>query len=266
MRWVRYTVDGRTSFGLVDADRVEEVRGSPFSSYEPSGVSRPLSEVRLLVPVIPRTFYAAGLNYAEHVRAEAARRGEAPQLPAAADIGYRANNALIAHGEPIVIPADASDVVEYEAEIVAVIGRETKNVSEVEALDAVLGFTIGNDVSERTWQRSDRSMWRAKNTDTFKPMGPWIETEFNLDAARTRVRVNGEQTIEFSTNDMLFSIAHYIARMSRYLTLHPGDVIWMGTEGKSPTIAHGDVVEIEITGIGVLRNPVMRADGRRTMS
>ena len=112
MRWVRNTVDGRTSFGLVDADRVEEVRGSPFSSYEPSGVSRPLSEVRLLVPVIPRTFYAAGLNYAEHVRAEAARRGEAPQLPAAADIGYRANNALIAHGEPIVIPADASDVVE----------------------------------------------------------------------------------------------------------------------------------------------------------
>ena len=209
MRWVRYTVDGRTSFGLVDADQVEEVRGSPFSSYEPSGVSRPLSEVRLLVPVIPRTFYAAGLNYAEHVRAEAARRGEAPQLPAAADIGYRANNALIAHGEPIVIPADASDVVEYEAEIVAVIGRETKNVSEVEALDAVLGFTIGNDVSERTWQRSDRSMWRAKNTDTFKPMGPWIETEFNLDAARTRVRVNGEQTIEFSTNDMLFlSLIH----------------------------------------------------------
>ena len=159
-----------------------------------------------------------------------------------------------------MIPADASDVVEYEAEIVAVIGRETKNVSEVEALDAVLGFTIGNDVSERTWQRSDRSMWRAKNTDTFKPMGPWIETELDLDAARTRVSVNGEQTIEFSTNDMLFSIAHYIARMSRYLTLHPGDVIWMGTEGNSPTIAHGDVVEIEITGIGVLRNPVVRAD------
>ena len=208
MRWARYVVDGRTTFGLVDADRVEDVRGSPFASYERSGVSRPLSEVALLVPVIPRTFYAAGLNYAEHVRAEAARRGESPRLPATADIGYRANNALIAHDEPIVIPADASDEVEYEAEIVAVIGRETKNVSETEALDAVLGYTIGNDVSERAWQRSDRTLWRAKNTDTFKPMGPWIETELDLDAARTRVRVNGEQTIEFPTNDMLFSIAH----------------------------------------------------------
>jgi 2-keto-4-pentenoate hydratase/2-oxohepta-3-ene-1,7-dioic acid hydratase in catechol pathway len=122
----------------------------------------------------------------------------------------------------------------------------------------VLGYTIGNDVSERTWQAEDRTLWRAKNADTFKPMGPWIETELDLDAARTIVRVNGDKKIEFATNSMIFGIATFIARMSRYVTLHPGDVIWMGTEGHTENIGHGDIVEVEITGIGRLINPVVR--------
>ena len=97
----------------------------------------------------------------------------------------------------------------------------------------MLGFTIGNDVSERAWQRSDRTLWRAKNTDTFKPMGPWIETDVELDTLETIVRLNGRETIRFRTNDMLFSVRTFISRMSRYLTLYPGDVVWMGTEGGS---------------------------------
>ena len=122
----------------------------------------------------------------------------------------------------------------------------------------MLGWTIGNDMSERTWQRGDRTLWRAKNTDTFKPMGPWIDTDVNLDAMQTVIRVNGREDLRFKTNDMIFDIPTYIEAMTRYLTLYPGDVIWMGTEGAPENVKHGDTIDIEITGIGTLSNPVVR--------
>ncbi len=258
MRWIRFEADGNAAYGLVEGDQVVEVRGDPFKGYERTATRRPLGAVKLLVPVLARTFYAAGLNYAEHAVAAANARGDVPKLPEAADIGYRATNALVAHGEAIVIPRDATDRVQYEGELVVVIGVEAKHLSETEALSCVLGYTIGNDVSERSWQGEDRTLWRAKNTDTFKPMGPWIETELDLDAARTTVRVNGQQKIAFPTNSMIFGVATYLSRMSRYLTLYPGDIVWMGTEGVTENIGHGDTVEIEITGIGTLSNPVVR--------
>jgi 2-keto-4-pentenoate hydratase/2-oxohepta-3-ene-1,7-dioic acid hydratase in catechol pathway len=130
MRWVRYEADGAATYGMLEGDEVVEVRGDPFQGYEATKKRRPLASVKLLVPVMPRTFYAAGLNYLEHVTAVANRRGETPKIPKAADIGYRGNNGLIAHGETIVIPADASDRVQYEAELVAVIGRTAKHLSE----------------------------------------------------------------------------------------------------------------------------------------
>ena len=256
MRWGRFEADGQVRYGIAHGGEVEFVVGSPFAGYEPAGDRRPLDSLRLLTPVEPRTFYAAGLNYLEHIREQAASRGREPDIPREADIGYRANNALIAHGETIVIPRDSEGPVEYEGELVAVIGQRAKNLEPGNALTCVLGFTIGNDVSERAWQRSDRTLWRAKNTDTFKPMGPWIETDVELDALETIVRVNDRETIRFRTNDMLFSVRTFISRMSRYLTLYPGDVVWMGTEGKSPALHAGDRVDIEITGIGVLSNPV----------
>jgi 2-keto-4-pentenoate hydratase/2-oxohepta-3-ene-1,7-dioic acid hydratase in catechol pathway len=188
----------------------------------------------------------------------AAQQGAEPQFPAAADIGYRANNALIADGEPIVIPRDATELVQYEGELVAVIGRKCKNVNEADALDVVLGYTIGNDVSERTWQRGDRTFWRGKNTDTFKPMGPWIVTGLDPDALNVTIRLNGSEMFTYAVKDAIFSLAHFIARMSRYLTLYPGDVIWLGTDGVTENMKDGDVVEVEIPGIGVLRNPVVR--------
>ena len=203
---------------------------------------------------MPPTFYCAGINYAAHALESARKRGQEPALPTQADIGYRAVNALIAHDEPVVIPRDASEKVHYEGELVVVIGKKARRLSRDEALSCVLGYTIGNDVSERTWQRSDRTFWRAKNTDTFKPMGPWIETDFSLEPARTRVRVNGNLTTEFRTGDMIFGIADFISRMTQYLTLWPGDVIWMGTDGSSPDLCPGDRVEIEITGLGTLGN------------
>jgi 2-keto-4-pentenoate hydratase/2-oxohepta-3-ene-1,7-dioic acid hydratase in catechol pathway len=258
MRWIRFTASGRTAYGILEGEEITEVAGDPFGAYERTPRRHALAAVKIEVPVIPRTFYCAGLNYAAHVLEQAEKRGVAPELPSQPDIGYRANNALIAHGETVLIPRDASEKVQYEAELVVVIGRRAKHLSESDALSCVLGYTIGNDVSERSWQRSDRTLWRAKNTDTFKPMGPWIETDVALDALTTIVRVNGRETIRFPTNAMIFGVARYLSAMSRYLTLYPGDVVWMGTDGAAPDLKSGDVVEIDITGIGTLRNPFMR--------
>jgi 2-keto-4-pentenoate hydratase/2-oxohepta-3-ene-1,7-dioic acid hydratase in catechol pathway len=258
MRWLRFDANGREAYGIVEGETVVEVTGDPFAGYERTQERHALAAIRYLVPVVPRNFYAAGLNYAEHAIAAANKRGEVPKLPEAADIGYRANNALLPHGGTIVVPKDAGELVQYEAELVAVIGKKAKHLSEAEALSCVLGYTIGNDMSERSWQRGDRTLWRAKNTDTFKPMGPWIETEFDLDGATTIVRVNGSETDRFRTNSMLFGVATFISRMSQYLTLHPGDVVWMGTEGSPKNLKHGDICEIEITGIGTLRNPLVK--------
>jgi 2-keto-4-pentenoate hydratase/2-oxohepta-3-ene-1,7-dioic acid hydratase in catechol pathway len=254
MRFAKITAGGKTTWGLVEGDRVTEISGEPFGSWDKTSAKHDLKNVKIELPLMPRTFYCAGLNYAKHVREAANRRGEIPNIPDRAEIGYRAQSALIAHDEDVIIPADATGKIHYEGELVAVIGKKAKHLSEKDALSCVFGYTIGNDVSERTWQKMDRGLWRAKNADTFKPMGPWIETDVDLDAMETTVRLNGKADNQFKTNDMVFSIQQFIAEMTKYFTLHPGDVIWMGTDGSSPDIKAGDVVEVDITGIGTLRN------------
>jgi len=258
MRWIRFSWHDHTAYGIVDGDHVCEVAGDPFAEYERTGRVHALDAVKIEVPIVPRTFYCVGLNYTEHIREAAAKLGIAADLPKQPDVGYRAINALIAHEESVVIPPDASKV-QYEGELAVVIGKRAKHLSEADALSCVLGYSIGNDVSERVWQKSDRTLWRAKSADTFKPMGPWIETDLDLDALETIVRVNGLETTRFHTNAMLFGVATYIATITRYVTLYPGDMIWMGTDGTSPDLKPGDVVEVEITGIGVLRNSFVAA-------
>ncbi|MFA7248028.1 MAG: fumarylacetoacetate hydrolase family protein [Dehalococcoidia bacterium] len=259
MRWCRFQWgQNEARYGVIEDGLVVAMQGTPFGDHRRTFETHPLADVRLLVPVVPPTFYAAGVNYREHVTEMARLRGEQPQFPPHADVGYRANNALVADGEPIVIPSDATDEVQYEGELVVVFGRTCHRVAEAEALDYVLGYTIGNDVSERSWQRADRTLWRAKNTDTFKPMGPWIETGLEPDDLQVTIRVNGRSMYTYRVGDAIFGVREYISRMSQYLTLHPGDVLWMGTDGPTKNIAHGDVVEIEVPGIGVLRNPVVR--------
>lgn len=258
MRWIRFSLDGALAYGIAEGDRLVEVAGDPFGGWEKTGQVHALAEVKIEVPVIPPTFYCVGLNYTAHIREAAAKFGTMPDLPTQPDVGYRSNTALIAHEENVVIPAGATKV-QYEGELAVVIGRKAKHLTEAEALSAVLGYSIGNDVSERAWQKSDRTLWRAKNTDTFKPMGPWIETEVDLDALETRVRLNGTETTRFATNSMLFGVAAYISTISRYVTLYPGDMIWMGTDGTSPDLKAGDEVEVEITGIGVLKNRFVAA-------
>ena len=258
MRWARFEKNGQPCYAVIEGDTVIPVRGSPFDAWERTAERLKLADVKLLVPVVPPTFYAAGMNYAEHVREVAAKVGAKPDLPPNADTGYRTVNALIAQGETIVIPADATDQVQYEGELVVVIGRKCKHLTRENALSAVLGYTIGNDVSERSWQKSDRTLWRAKNTDTFKPMGPWIETDVMLEELRTTIRLNGAEKITFETNKMIHGVVDFLVAMTTVLTLYPGDVLWMGTEGATANMKHGDVCEIEISGIGTLRNPVVR--------
>ena len=259
MRWCRIAVDGRSVYGQVEGEDVVLVDGSPFDIWTRTPRRVPLAQAKLLVPVVPPNFYAAGLNYKAHVEWSAKRRGATANLPGQPDVGYRSANALVPTGADIVIPRDSTGPVEYEGEIVAVVGRRAKNLSEDEALGCLLGLTLGNDVSERSWQRADRTLWRAKNTDTFKPMGPFIVSDLDPMARRVAVRINGRTVSEYDTKLMLFSVSRYLATMSRYVTLWPGDVVWFGCDGATePALQPGDVVEVVEEAIGTLKNRVVK--------
>ena len=210
-----------------------------------------LSEVTLRA-ASPRAgkILCVGLNYKDH--ADEASTAAFPVL------FPKYPSTLIGPADDIILPPESTQV-DFEGELAVIIGKRAKNVSEADALKYVLGYTIGNDVSERDWQKSDKTLWRAKNTDTFKPMGPWIETDVpDLDKLETIIRVNGEVTTRFKTNAMIYGVAKFISTISTCCALVPGDMIWMGTDDKSPNLKHGDVCEVEITGIGTLRNPFVR--------
>jgi 2-keto-4-pentenoate hydratase/2-oxohepta-3-ene-1,7-dioic acid hydratase in catechol pathway len=250
MKRARIEVNGRAVEAFLE--------GSDLVTQD--GARHPVGTAKFLPPVIPPNFYAAGLNYRAHIEWANAHHGTSYKAPAQADIGYRSNNALIGSGADIVIPGDSTGPVEFEGELVAVIKTVTKNVPEEKALECVAGYTLGNDVSERTWQRSDRTLWRAKNADTFKPMGPFIVDGIDPMNQEIEVRINGATVSSYNTRGMLFGVAHYIARMSRYLTLHPGDVIWFGCDGATvPALKPGDLVEVANPAIGVLANRLRRA-------
>ena len=254
MRWSRFSYNGKDAFGIVEGENIIEVSGNPFENYKKTANRFGLNEVELLPPAVPKSIYCAGQNYLDHIVKSAKRKGLDPIIPQKPDFNYRAVNSLIGHGGNIIIPKDAGEPIHFEAELVVVIGKKAKHVPKDEAASYIFGYTIGNDISARNWQKVDRTHWRAKNTDTFKPMGPWIETDIDLDKMKTIVRVNGKVLIEHQTSNFLFDAATCISFMTRYVTLFPGDVIWMGSEGESPHMKPNDEIEIEITGIGVLRN------------
>ena len=260
MKYGRFEQQGRVFYGAVEGDQVTELEGSVFDHPRTTSKKHALAGLKTLIPCIPPTFYCAGLNYAAHVEWANKRKGTNTKLPQKADIGYRANSALIASGEPIVVPADSPGPVQFEGELVAVIGKAARNLSEKDALSCVLGYTLGNDLSERSWQAQDRTLWRAKNCDSFKPMGPFIATGLDPMKLTVTIKVNGAVASEYGTDKMLFSAQHYIAQITKYMTLQPGDVIWLGTDNATePDLKDGDVVEIIQKDIGVLRNPVKRA-------
>ncbi len=262
MRYARCAIDERETFALVEGDEVVEISDAPWRTHD-RGARHPLASVRLLPPVVPPTFYAAGFNYRAHNRHHADLGYDPVQVGDRPQVGYRAQSALVAHGDAIVKHAGIEGRFETEAEVVAVIGRTLTRASRDEARDAIFGWTIGNDVSAREWQHADRTFYRAKNSDTFKPMGPWIETDVDPLGQTTTVRRNGSVEASFATGDMIFDPYDFIVEMTKTITLHPGDVLWMGADGNTQ-MSVGDVIDIEISGIGTLTNTVVGAPGDTT--
>ncbi len=227
MKWCRFhAADGDSiRSGIVEGDQIVEVRGSPFAEYEKTAQKHLLSSTRLAVPAMPYNFYAMGANFRKHLDWANQRFNLKIGVPKAADMGYRSPSALIASGETIVIPSDAVGPVQFEGELVAVIGRKAKNLSKEEALSCVLGYTLGNDLSERAWQFSDRTTWRGR---TPIRLSLWARRS-KLNSIRSnqdiQVRVNGKLASEYNTKDAVHDLVTCISRTSRYVTFYPGDVV-----------------------------------------
>jgi len=260
MKWCRFQTGQQVSYGIVEDDRVVEVTGSPFAEHTVTRTSYPLSQVKLLPPVIPPMLYAAGPNYRGHVEGMARRRGAAPHYPARPEPNFRSVHALIGPEENIIVPKDCAGAVQPEGQLAVVIGKKARNVSKENALNYIFGYSIGNDISQRDWQQADRTMFRGKNCDTFKPSGPWIVTGLDPSQFRIIVRHNGTVWEDFSSADQIWDTATWIQELSRYTTLYPGDVLWMGTQGADGDMVPGDTIEVEISDIGILRNYVVAAE------
>lgn len=260
MRIVRYLLGSQApAYGLLEsASHIVPVEGDILSQWRRGQGSLDLAEVRLLAPVQPPNVLAIGLNYRAHAMESGAR------LPAAPALFIKANTAVAGPDDAILLPAMAPNEVDYEAELVIVIGKRAHNVSEDEAPSYVLGYTCGNDVSARDCQlRLDLQWARGKSFDTFAPLGPWIETELDPDHCPIRARLNGQVMQDSNTDDLIFSTRQLVSYLSRCMTLLPGTVIYTGTPSgvgfarKPPVFLRpGDVIEVEIDGIGTLRNTV----------
>ncbi len=251
MRIAKFSIAGEVRFGLVDGPELVVFKGHPlFSGYETTGERVPLKDVQLLPPTLPTSkIVCIGKNYADHA---AEMGGDLPTEPL---IFLKPTTSLIGHGESIVLPPIAERV-DHEGELAIVIGDIAKDVSEAKAMDYVWGFTIANDVTARDIQDRDGQWTRAKGFDTFCPLGPWIETEFEVDGQTLETRVDGEIRQHASIDLLIHKVPRIVQHVSRAMTLLPGDVILTGTPAGIGRIVSGDVVEIDIEGIGTLRNPV----------
>ena len=245
-RYVRFQKGDLVAYGLLEGQKVCRLEG-PFGCWKPSDVVYALADVKLLVPSEPTKVLACALNYRSH-----AGEQDLPEVP---QLFFKPPSCLVAQGESIVIPEKAQRV-DYEAEMVIVIRRRAKDVPEQKALDYVLGVTCGNDVSERVWQKGDIQWWRAKGADTFGPCGPVVVGGIDYGNLWLTLRLNGEVRQRQNTRDLIFSVPEVVSFVSRHVTLEPGDLIYTGTPGKTSPIKPGDVVEVELEGVGVLKNPV----------
>lgn len=247
---------GDPTFAVVTGGPGEEMlrplRGDPFYvGVVPANTQPvPLMDARLLAPVLPRSkVLGIGRNYAAH----AAEFGN--EVPAEPMLFLMPNTAIVGPGEPIVLPAGSSEV-HYEGELVVVIGRIGKGVSRDEALDCIFGYTCGNDVSARDWQRADGQWGRAKGFDTSCPIGPWIETDLDPASQQLTTRLDGRIVQQASTAALVHDVAALVAFASAAMTLLPGDLIFTGTPAGVGPIHPGQRVSVEIEGIGRLDNPV----------
>jgi 2-keto-4-pentenoate hydratase/2-oxohepta-3-ene-1,7-dioic acid hydratase in catechol pathway len=255
VRLVRFRSGSRIATGAYEGAFVRPLRGTFFEDPVPTGEDIPVGEVRLLAPVIPSKIVAVGRNYVEHAEEMGFAVPEEPLL------FLKPSTAVIGPDDPIPYPPESSDV-QPEGELALVVGRLARRVPAEDAGRYLLGFTCANDVTARDLQRRDGQWTRGKGFDGFGPLGPWIETELDPSDLALEVRVNGEARQAARTSQMIFGPNELVRFVSNVMTLLPGDVVLTGTPAGVAPLAVGDVVEVDIEGIGVLRNPVGEAPDR----
>jgi 2-keto-4-pentenoate hydratase/2-oxohepta-3-ene-1,7-dioic acid hydratase in catechol pathway len=251
MRVARFLTKGAAAYGVVDGPELRLLSGHPLvNGYDYTGERVALKEVKLLAPTVPSKVVCIGKNYAEHV---AEFDGQPVEEPA---IFFKPSTAIIGPGESIVLPWQ-SEQVDLECELVVVMAAICKNVEAEDVGEYIWGYTVANDVTARDLQGTDAQWARSKAFDTFCPLGPWIETEFEQDGQLIESRINGETAQSGSINDMIFGIAEIVSHVSKNMTLLPGDIILTGTPAGVAQIRHGDIVECEVEGIGTLISHVL---------
>jgi 2-keto-4-pentenoate hydratase/2-oxohepta-3-ene-1,7-dioic acid hydratase in catechol pathway len=251
MRLVRFRFGDAIATGIVErsSDEVQVLRGTFFEDPLPTGERIPLDDVRLLAPVLPSKLVCVGRNYAAHAAEWGLHVPEEPLL------FLKPSTAVIGPGDPIAL-LPVSRRVDYEGELAVVIGRIAKNVRAEDASRVILGFTCANDVTLRDLQKADDQWCRAKGFDGSCPLGPWVETEVDPTDVVVETRLNGEVRQHASTADLAFGVATLIEYITTFMTLLPGDVLLTGTPEGVGKLATGDTVEVEVEGVGTLRNPV----------
>lgn len=256
MRLIRYqTIDGEARPGWIHEDRVGPLEGSLFQDFIRLDAELSIDEIRLLPPIQPTKIICVGRNFAAHAKEHDA---EVPKVPL---LFFKPTTAVIGQNDPIILPPQSKQV-EHEAELAVVLGRGGRWINIESAWDYVFGYTIANDVTARDLQRLDGQWTRAKGFDTFCPIGPWIETEFDPSDVLITCKVNNETRQISSSRDMVFSIPQIIAFASSFMTLKPGDLILTGTPAGVSPLNAGDVVEVSIEGLGTLKNPVISETNR----
>ena len=254
MRIIRFkNKNNEVQFGWIHQEKVGVIQGDPFGEYRRFEASLLLSDLELLLPCQPSKIIAVGRNYPQHV---AEMNSEAPTYPL---IFMKPPSSLITNGEPILLPGQSKRV-EHEAELAIVIGKEAKNLNQDNVREAIFGYTIANDVTARDLQAVDDQWTRAKGFDTFCPLGPWIDTEFDPSDAIISCHVNNALRQMGSTKDMTFNPSKLLIYISSIMTLLPGDLILTGTPAGVGPLEDGDLVTVHIDGLGTLVNPVRNAD------
>lgn len=249
MKIVRFLHEAKESYGILEGSMVRIAAGTPFGALEASVKTIPLAEVKLLSPCIPGKAICIGLNYRDH----AVEFGLA--IPNAPVFFIKPSTAVIAPLDCIERPL-MSRQVEFEGELVVVIGKKSKNVSTGSAADYILGYSCGNDVTARDLQPKEGQWTMSKSFDTFLPFGPCIETELDPSALKIRSVLNGETKQSSSTANLIFGVPKLVEYLSAIMTLEPGDIIMTGTPSGVGPMQSGDEIVIEIEGIGRLVNPV----------
>lgn len=251
MKIVRFKdTNGKIEYGWIQQEKVGVIQGDPFGEFRRFEATHLLSEVSLLIPCAPSKIIAVSNNYTEHASEMNAEVSTYPQ------IFLKPPSALITNGEPIVLPSQSSRV-EHEAELAVVVGKRSRDLKPEQVKEAIFGYTIANDVTARDLQAQDGQWLRAKGFDSFCPLGPWIDTDFDPSDALISCHVNNALRQMSSTKDMTFRPEQLLVFISSIMTLEPGDLILTGTPaGVGPLVAD-DLVNIHIDGLGTLVNPVI---------